>query len=334
VRAVHLTRPGPDGGTLAIVDAAVPVPHGDEVLVRVEACGLCGHDQADRYGLTRSLPPGPVVLGHEIAGTVAALGPDARGVAVGRRVAAKQFATCGACAWCVSGRELRCEDRAFVYGGLAEYALVRSSALLPVPDGVSSPVAAVVACAVGTMLQACRGVGVRLGESVLVTGAGGGLGLHGVQVAAALGARVVGLTGSPEKAEAVLAAGAERVLHTAEMVGGRPSPGLAADVVLDTVGAPETFAALLRGLVHGGRLVMLGQQAGRPVSFHPFHLFSRELVVTGSTSTSAATFAEALRWVESGTITPVVRDYPLDLVVPAFADMDRRAVPGRAVVVP
>ncbi|GAA4879051.1 alcohol dehydrogenase catalytic domain-containing protein [Actinomycetospora straminea] len=334
MRAVHLTRRGPDGGTLTTVDADVPAPREDEVLVRVEACGLCGHDQADRYGLTRGAPPDPLVLGHEIAGTVEALGPAARGLAVGQRVASKQFATCGRCRWCRSGEELRCPDRAFVYGGLADDVLVRSSALLPVPDEVSSPVAAVVACAVGTALQACRAVGVRAGESVLVTGAGGGLGLHGVQVAAALGARVTGLTGSPEKAETVLAAGADRVLHTADVVGRRSSPGPAVDVVLDTVGAPETFTALLRGLVHGGRLVLVGQQTGRPVSFHPFHLLSRELVVTGSESTSAATFAEALRWVASGTVVPVVRPYPMDMVAEAFADMDRRAVAGRAVVVP
>lgn len=326
---------GPD--VLQLQDVDRPEPGENEVLVEVAACGMCGHDQADRMGLTTI--PLPEILGHEVAGTVAATGAKVQRFAPGDRVAMKQFTTCGRCRACLAGREIQCNDRSFNYGGFAEYLTVRESALLSVPDEVDLASASIIACAVGTCLQALRRVAKVLpGETVVVTGAGGGLGLHGVQVAAALGAQVVAVTGSTAKADQLKGLGADHVVTTEggdywrrimDVTGGR-----GADVVLDNVGHPKLFSQCFRGLAHAGRYVFTGQVTGERVGLYPAFVFGKEAVITGSASTLMSTFVDSLEMVADGRVTPVVTTYPLDDVVLAFSDLDDRRVLGRAVIVP
>lgn len=322
---------------LVLADRPVPVPTETEVLVKVAACGVCGHDQAERLGLTRI--DLPAVLGHEVAGTVESVGSKVRGFAVGDRVAAKQFATCGTCPACRSGRELECDRRTFNYGGYAEYVALGDTALLRVPDEVPLPAAAVVACALGTSLQALQGVaGVRPGEHVVVTGASGGLGLHGLLVARALGARTVAITSSPSKAGGLASTYADEVVLAgedgfAEQVLDATS-GRGADVVLDSVGHPSLFGPCFRALARRGRYVFTGQVARERVAFYPAFVFGKEAVITGSQSTSTATFVEAMRLVQGGRIEPVVAEFPLEQAAVASAALDRRDLLGRAVLVP
>jgi D-arabinose 1-dehydrogenase-like Zn-dependent alcohol dehydrogenase len=314
-----------------------PRPSDNQVLVQVAACGVCGHDQADRMGLTKI--PLPAVLGHELAGTVVELGARARGFEPGDRVAAKQFTTCGRCAMCLSGRELECPSRSFNYGGYAEFVAVEDSALLRVPDGLDLVGATVAACAVGTCHQALVKIAqVRPGEHVAVTGAGGGLGIHGVQVARALGAVSIALTSSPDKVEQLRGLGADHVVDTSdkdfwkalqEITGGR---GI--EVVLDNVGHPALFSGCFRALARGGRYVFTGQVSAEKVSFHPAFVFGKEAVITGSASTSMSTFVESLRLVAEGQVKPVVETHRLDDVVEVFEAVDDRRVVGRAVLVP
>ncbi|MDJ0420706.1 alcohol dehydrogenase catalytic domain-containing protein [Rhodococcus opacus] len=335
MHAAVLTRP--DGvGTVTVTDHERPNPAPDEVLVEVAACGVCGHDQADRTGLLTI--PIPAVLGHEIAGTVVEVGPDVRRFTVGDRVAAKQFSTCGRCRPCMDGNELRCPDRKFVYGGFADYAVLHETALLEVPPVVSLAEAAVVACAVGTGLQALRRiVRLRAGETVLVTGAGGGLGLHAIQVAAALGAQVIALTGDMGKAERLADLGADHVVTTGEaawrdvldLTGGH-----GADVVLDNTGHPAVFRQAFRALAHAGRYVLTGQVSDEPVRVHPAFVFAKEATITGSGSTLMSTFADAMEMVADKRVRPVLSTYPLRDTRHAFTDLDERRVIGRAVLVP
>jgi len=326
---------GPSVIRLSDVDRPRPAP--DEVLLEVAACGMCGHDQADRMGLTTI--PLPEILGHEIAGVVAEVGAKVQHFQVGDRVARKQFTTCGRCAACLAGREVQCAQREFNYGGFAEFVTARESTLLPVPEGVGLAEASVVACAVGTCLQALRRIArVQQGETVVVTGAGGGLGLHGVQVASALGATVIAVTGSVDKAKQLATLGADHVVTTdsgdfwkqiMEVTDGR-----GAEVVLDNVGHPKLFSQCFRGLAHAGRYVFTGQVGADRVSFFPAFVFAKEAVITGSASTLMSTFVDSMALVADGAVKPVVQAYPLDDVVRAFEDLDARRVTGRAVIVP
>jgi D-arabinose 1-dehydrogenase-like Zn-dependent alcohol dehydrogenase len=334
VARIHETG-GP--GVVQLEELERPTPADTQVLIKVEACGVCGHDQADRMGLTTI--PLPTVLGHEIAGTVVDVGPRARGFAPGDRVAAKQFTTCGRCAMCLSGRELECSSKSFNYGGYAEYVAMEDSTLLPVPEHVSLAGATVAACAVGTCLQALQRVArVQPGEHVAVTGSGGGLGIHGLQVARAMGAVAIALTSSPGKAERLRELGASHVVDTSEKTFWKDlmeiTNGRGVEVVLDNVGHPALFGGCFRALARGGRYVFTGQVTGERVSFYPAFVFGKEAVITGSASTLMSTFVESLELVADGRVTPVVEEHALDDVVDVFQAVDDRAVVGRAVLVP
>lgn len=326
---------GPE--VFTIEDVPAPEPQPTEVLIKVAACGLCGHDQADRIGLTPVKLP--AILGHEVSGTVAEVGAKVSHFRRGDPVAVKQFTSCGWCDRCRAQREMECPTRRFNYGGFAEYVAVDVQAVLKLPDGLDLAGASVVACAVGSCLRALRTVAKLMpGEQVVVTGAGGGLGAHGLQVAKALGARTIAVTSSPLKAEALHRTGADEVVvaegsdfwraivaHT----GGRGT-----DVVLDNVGHPAVFGPCFRALARGGRYVFTGQLYRQKVDLYPAFVFGKEAVITGSASTRMAEFVEAVGLVARGAVTPLVQTFALDDIARAWQQVDDRQVFGRAVVVP
>jgi acryloyl-coenzyme A reductase len=335
MRAARMHETG-GPSVLRLEELDPPSPSESQVLVKVAACGVCGHDQADRMGLTKI--PLPEILGHELTGTVVEVGTRVRNFAPGDRVAAKQFATCGHCFFCRSGRELECPQATFTYGGLAEYAVIEDTSLLPVPEHVDLVGATVVACAVGTCHQALTQIAkVQPGEFVAVTGSGGGLGIHGLQVARALGARPLALTSSPAKADTLLELGAEQVIVTSEKDYWRQimdvTEGRGCEVVLDNVGHPALFSGCFRALARRGRYVFTGQVTGEKVGFYPAFVFAKEAVITGSASTLMSTFVASLQLVADGKVKPVVDTFSFDEVVDAHQAVDDRRVTGRAVVV-
>ena len=334
MRAIVMRGPG-GPSVLRLEERARPTPGVGEVLVQVAACGLCGHDQADRMGITRV--PLPCVLGHEIAGTVVELGDGADPGLLGRRVACRSIWGCGTCAHCRADQERRCTGRRFLYGGLAEYAAVKASVVVPVPDEMDLVDAAVSACAVATGVQALRSVAAVVpGETVVVTGASGGLGLHALQVARALGARPLAVTTSPSSAERLSATGVEVVtgdprdwpVAILELTG-----GAGADVVIDNVRAPEVFRSCFKAIAYSGRYVFTGQVARERIAFYPKHLFGREIVVTGSAAATEETVRLSLEMIADGRVRPEVERFDLDDIVAAFAAVDERRVFGRAVMV-
>lgn len=335
MKAAQLEHPG-DPGVLQYVDLPDPEPEDTQVVVRVRACGVCGHDSADRAGLATI--PLPAVLGHEIAGEIVAVGSAVRGFEVGQRVASKQFHTCGHCFACRSGRELDCPQKQFIYGGGAEYVALFTDTLLTVPDSLSFEDASLTACAVGTCLQALDDVAhLKPGETVLITGAGGGLGLHAMQVASALGARVLGLTSSPHKAELLLRHGADEVVlsrddvvgQVAELTGGRGP-----EVVLDNVGHPDVFSKCFRVLPKRGRYVLTGQLYHEKISLFPAFVFFKEAVITGSGSTLMSTFLRSMDLMADGRVHGVTQSFALSDAVAAHTAVDKAEVVGRAVLVP
>jgi len=336
LRAAVLHESG-QKASLTVDEVPLPDPGPEDVLIQVEACGLCGHDQADARGLTPMKLP--LVLGHEVVGTVVAVGKAVDGFVIGDRVATRMFQTCGRCGVCASGLDLQCRSRAFLYGGLAEYVVCGGRAVVRVPDGLDPLSAAVAGCAVGTVLQALTRIArVRPGEVVAVTGATGGLGLHAIQVARSLGAVPVALTGSVEHAELLRTLGAAHVVDSRadsahdELF--EVTAGEGVDVVLDCVGVPDLFAKAFRALAHRGRYVFTGQVDRAKISLYPKFIFAKEAVITGSAGVMLPTVVEALDLVASGVVRAVTTEYPLDEVSRAMGDMDDRTVLGRAVVVP
>ena len=317
-------------------DVPDPTPTDNQVVVKVKACGVCGHDSADRAGLARI--PLPAILGHEISGEIVEVGRAVQGFAPGDAVASKQFSTCGRCLPCRSGDELSCADKRFTYGGGAEFVALEQDTLLKIPEGVSFEDAALTACAVGTSLQALDNVGrLQPGETAVITGAGGGLGLHAMQVASALGARVIALTSSPQKAALLTKHGADHVVVSSgdfsgelmELTGGRGP-----ELVLDNVGHPEVFSGCFKALGRRGRYVLTGQLYRQQIGFFPAFVFFKEAVITGSGSTLMSTFIRSMDLVASGKVHGVTEKFALTDAVSAHEAVDASKVLGRAILVP
>lgn len=329
---------GPEN--LRVEHVAPPKPNAGEVLIKVGACGVCYHDLINRRGdLPRTKLP--AILGHEIAGEVIEVGPAAIRFQIGDRVASIQRLYCGACHHCRDGRTSLCRrDTAFfgeeIPGGYAEYVAARETALAHVPDAVPFDRGAIVACTVGTALHTVRTRGrVRRGETVLVTGASGGVGLHVVQIARWRGARVVAVTSSEHKMEALRQAGANEViyspdLHFSDAV--RRATGGGVDVAIEVLGA-LSFEASLKSLVPGGRLIVVGNLETRSVSINPGLIILKELEIIGTFATNTSELAEAMDLVASGIVEPVVaRTVPLEDAADAHRLVDERAVIGRLVL--
>lgn len=323
-----------------------PTPGAKDVVIRVDACGVCFHDIVTRNGTLKAGVRMPCILGHEISGTVVDTGRDVRGFKPGDRVATVQrYHICGACRHCRTGRETLCPDRKFtgdwgLVGGYAEYVAIEDDNVALVPDGVALQDASIVACAVGTILNAMREVGrLGAGESALVTGAGGGLGMHAVQLARLAGAYVIAQTTSPEKAERIRALGAHEVIVHArgEDFSGavkKATGGAGVDVAIDNVGS-QLFEPIRRSMGIGGRWVLIGQLTGEFVPFNPAQLFLKNVSMLSATSTTRRQLEDCLALVARGAVKPVISmALPLEEAAKAHALVEAGKVQGRIVLRP
>ena len=331
---------------LTYTDIPDPQPQGHELVLKVHSCGVCFHDVLTRNGTLKAGVRLPCVLGHEVAGTVVELGAQVKGFKLGDRVATTQRSyICGHCRFCRSGFEPLCAQRVFLgdvglVGGYAQYLAISSDCIAQVPDGVDLDHAAVAACAVGTVLNAVRDVGrVQMGETVLITGAGGGLGLHAIQLARLAGARVLAQTTSADKVELIRKMGAhEVVLHKR----GEPfaplvrdmTQGQGADVIIDNVGT-VLFEDMRKSLAIQGRWLMIGQLTGDFVPFNPAQFFLKNQSLLSVTSTSRSQLEDVLTLIQRGQVTPVIeRKLPLSEVAQAHQAVEAGRTTGRWLLSP
>ena len=331
---------------LTYTDIPDPQPQGHELVLKVHSCGVCFHDVLTRNGTLKAGVRLPCVLGHEVAGTVVELGVQVKGFKLGDRVATTQRSyICGHCRFCRSGFEPLCAQRVFLgdvglVGGYAQYLAISSDCIAQVPDGVDLDHAAVAACAVGTVLNAVRDVGrVQMGETVLITGAGGGLGLHAIQLARLAGARVLAQTTSADKVELIRKMGAhEVVLHKR----GEPfaplvrdmTQGQGADVIIDNVGT-VLFEDMRKSLAIQGRWLMIGQLTGDFVPFNPAQFFLKNQSLLSVTSTSRSQLEDVLTLMQRGQVTPVIeRKLPLSEAAQAHQAVEAGRTTGRWLLSP
>lgn len=328
------------GGPEALVPAEVDRPRAGpgEVVLRVRACGVCYLDTIVRQGM-RSRAKLPVVLGHEMAGEVVEVGPGVTTLHTGDHAITTTFASCGRCVRCRTGRAYFCPDGVAFgierWGGYAEFAAVPEGSACLVPPSIPWAQAAVIACPIGTALDACRKAGVAPGETVLVTGAGGGLGLHAIQAARVHGARVLAVTSSPGKAEALRASGADEVLVAPDLQFAKAvrdaTGGRGAAVVIENVGSP-IFEQSFRSLATHGRLVFIGELTGQPISLNAAFFILKDLTLRGAQAAAREALPEAVELVRLGRITPRVETFPIHEAARVHRLMAERGVTGRAVL--
>lgn len=337
-------KSGAEKPLLELRDVAIPEPGENDVLLRVAACGICYHDVAVVEGtLRRGIKP-DVILGHEISGVVSAIGDAVTSVQPGDKVVATLTVFCGECIRCNAGNEYRClYGRGFGHaldGGFAQYMSVPQSAVIAVPDSLDLIQASLLACPIGVAISAIEdSARLRSGETALVVGAGGGLGAHLAQVAAALGARVLAVTTSPEKLSALESLpGVDTILADSELDFSEIVLALTedsgADAVLNPVGS-ALFGSCVASMAQFGRMVVLGEIAGRGARFNLAELLFRDATVTGSTGASPRHIRGAIDLVASGAIKPILsQQFAFDEAQEAIERMRDGNTFGRVALIP
>jgi D-arabinose 1-dehydrogenase-like Zn-dependent alcohol dehydrogenase len=340
MRAVLVERFGVRPAVAEVPDPAV-ADHG--AVLHVEATGLCRSDWHGWQGHDPDITL-PHVPGHEIAGTIAAIGRDVTGWSAGDRVTVPFVCACGACRQCLDGHHQVClnqEQPGFTYwGSFAEYVAIPRAGvnLVALPDALSFDAGASLGCRFATAYRAVRQVGrVRAGEWAAVFGCGG-VGLSAIMIAVASGAQVVAIDISPAALELAARHGAARTLTSGPGIEQRirEITGGGASLSIDAIGSAQVAQSALRSLRPQGRHVQVGLLPGG-VSLDMTTLIGRELQWLGSHGMAAHGYPEMLAAAGSGALRPdelVTRVIGLDEVPGALAAMSTASVPGVTVIRP
>lgn len=326
------------GSALQLRELPVPVPAADEVLISVEACGVCRTDLKVQAGVFDEAPL-PFIPGHEIAGRVVAAGGPAGEALVGSQVVVPLAWTCRKCDACARGADHFCvqvrRPGFTVDGGLRDFMCVPAAEPIAIPAGIESTAAALLPDCISTVHHAIQRAGIAPGERVLVIGAGG-LGIHAVQLLIHAGAEVTVSEPDPAKRQLALDHGAAAAFTPDELAvrpasEGRFGVGYAA--AFDFVGNEASTTAALDRLVPDGRLVLVGYTPGDTVSSDVFAMVLNERRILGSRASNRVDIEATLELMTAGAVEPVVsRTYPLEAATEALTNLAEGTVIGRTVI--
>lgn len=314
---------GPAEG-LELVERELGEPGRGEVLVRVEACGVC---HSDAFTVEGGYPgiEYPRVPGHEIAGRIEAVGEDVVPWEIGQRVGVGWFGgSCGHCDPCRRGDQISCVNGqvpGIAYdGGYADHVIVPKDALASIPDELSAEDAAPLLCAGITTFNALRDSGARPGDLVAILGIGG-LGHLGVQFARRMGFETVAIARGTNKKTQAEALGAH---HYIDSTAGDVAQALqalgGATTILATVTAPDAMSAAVGGLRPRGRMVVVGASAD-PMQIPPFALIPGSTAVVGHASGTSKDSEDTLRFSALQDVRPKIETYPLERAAEGYARM-------------
>ena len=316
----------------------------NEVRIRVEACGVCYRDITWSRG---NFGGGelPRIVGHESAGVVLEVGSAVHHLRPGDRVVHLQCPYCGICEGCRNGRPATCNSIRNVIGEArdgcyAQQVVLPSEIVVKTPDEIPIEKAAVAACTLGTAYHALKLYGFAAqGSTVAINGAGGGVGLHAIQVARLLGARVIAITTSESKVEPIRAAGADEVVVAPQRIYRKEisnlTKGRGVDLFLEIAGAPTLGQSML-SVRRGGRVVVIGNPEAATCTFNPALLILRgELLLYGSLAVTLRELEEVLNLIAAGKLTPMIDEVaPLEELPRLMLRMEERSTVGRVVVRP
>jgi propanol-preferring alcohol dehydrogenase len=323
------------GAPLEIRDLPMPEPGPGQVVVRIEASGLCHTDIHAARGEWPVKPKLPLVPGHEGVGTVVAVGDGPSTVAVGDRVALPWLGhACGQCRYCVAGWETYCTSPQYMGytmdGGYAEYTLAYASHVVPVPEGVSSFDAAPLTCAGVTTYKALKVAHPQPNETAMVVGIGG-LGHLGLQYAKVFGATTIAMDVEEEKLQLAKELGADHVLDArADRADDLAALG-GVDIALVTVPSPAAMRAAHAALNPNGRLVLVGLPADNRLELPVFETVLKGISVIGSLVGTRNDLADCFALHAAGRTRVVAQPRRLEEVNECFEEVLSGRVPARLV---
>ena len=324
---------------LVIEEVASPAPAPDEVLLRVEACGVCHSDlhlaEGD-WSQMMKIVKTPLILGHEVVGTVIEKGDGVFDLRVGDRVGCAWIHwSCGECEMCLEGNENLCAKHkisgATVDGGYAQLMKAKASHVVLVPDTLRSEEAAPLFCAGVTVYRAIKQAGVKAGQRVAIFGIGG-LGHLAVQIAAAFGAEVIAVDVSDDKLNFAKELGASQTINAATEKVNRLIQELGgAHVAIVTSAAKAAYDTAFYSLRPTGTLVIVGLPA-EPLSFSAIALVARETRIVASSVGTRQDLREVLALAAAGKLRCQIESRPLEQINQTFEEMKKGQLSGRIVL--
>ena len=324
------------GHPLSIEDRALPDPGPGEIVVRLEASGLCHTDIHAVHGDWGVKPTVPFVPGHEGVGLVAAVGPGVPADRLGARVAVPWLhRACGRCEHCVSGWETLCLAQTntgyFVDGCFGDFVVADAAYVVDVPDGIDPMEAAPLTCAGVTTYKAVKVSGARPSDLVAVFGVGG-LGHLAVQYAKIAGATVVAVDVTDDKLQLAKSLGADVIVNArAEDPAASIASMGGADVVITTAAAAEPLRAAFDSLRRGGRLVLVGLPADNEFALPIAQTVLGGISVIGSIVGTRLDLAEVFELHAAGRTRVVFESWRLEDVNDAIAKVLAGEVDARVV---
>lgn len=332
MRAVQVSGPG---GALELVERDVPAPGAGQVLIKVQACGICHSDSLTKDGQWPGLQY-PRVPGHEVAGVIDTVGAGVEGWKAGERVGVGWHGGhCGHCANCRRGYFVVCEKGQIpgisYDGGYADYLVAPVEALARMPAELNDVDAAPLLCAGITTFNALRNSGARAGEVVAILGIGG-LGHLGVQFARRMGFNTVAIARGEDKAPLAKQLGAHHYIDSRSQ---NPADALkalgGASVILATVTNADAMTATLGGLALNGKLIILGV-ADKPIEVPPVQFIMGRNAVQGWPSGSSADSEDTLAFSALADVKPMIETYPIERAAEAYDRMMSGAARFRVVL--
>lgn len=326
---------------LALEDVQRPSPGEGEVLLQVEACGVCHSDLhliSGDWPAFAKLIKRPLIPGHEVVGKIVKLGKGVSVEMLNSRVGVPWvFWSCGACATCREGRENICQNRAItgvtVNGGYAEFMIAKVTHVIPVPDSLSSAEAAPLFCAGVTVYRALRSAEVRAGQRVAVFGVGG-LGHLAVQVARAMGADVVAVDVDGAKLALARESGAQHTLNSAKLDAAaelRSSGGV--HLALVATPAKSAYDAAFTVVRAGGAVMIVGLPS-EPLTFDAVKFARNEARILTSVVGTRQDVRDTLALAAAGKLHCHVETQQLSEVNHILEAMRAGTLLGRVVLTP
>src|SRR5215207_8681759 len=323
------------GGDWELVERDIPEPGAGQVRVKVEACGICHSDALVKEGQWPGLQY-PRVPGHEIAGTIDALGDNVTAWSASQRVGVGWHGGhCFVCEQCRRGDFAMCINRKVTGidfdGGYAEYMIAPATSLAAIPDELPAAEAGPFMCAGVTVFNALRNSGARAGEVVAVHGIGG-LGHLGVQYARQMGFQTVAINRGNDKEQLALKLGAHHYIDaTAQDVVAELQKLGGASLILATAPNAQAISALVDGLAPDGKLLVPAAPA-EPLTINMLSLIMRRSSVAGWYSGTARDSQDTLEFSALSGVHPMIEKYALERVAEAYEQMHTGRVRFRVVL--
>ena len=346
MRAMRLLK---YGEPLKMMEIDVPKARGDQILVKVEAAGVCHSDvhlvkgYVDGFNYAERGFKLPITPGHEVAGTIEEVGENVTGFSRGESVVVNPWMSDGTCYYCTMGESQMCDHPTLLGilnadGGFAEYALIPHQKYVQRLRGLSAIQAAPLGCAGVTTYAAIKKARLMPSETLVVIGAGGGLGTLAIQMAKAVsGATVIGVDVKDDALEAAEKAGADHVINarsTDPVEGIKHLTGRGADAVIDLNSSEQTLSIYPNSLAKRGRYVMVGLYGG-VMKYPSPSIIWNELSLIGSDRGNERDFVDVLSLAERGRVKPMVTvTMKLEDANTAIENLERGTSIGRQILLP